>query len=166
MAGRTLKCVLLTIVFSNFAIAHSQQVVQESARPSSGRAFRYAIIRNQTVEGEYYPQGGPSRLRGVDVLIDEKSFSEASLRQLVQLLDRRFPDPGDLVVNIYTNLEDVSTPEEADAVPPPGSKLVGGPERKHAWAFYIRNRDGEHFEYDTKETSVGVRTVTIRGRRQ
>ena len=167
MARLTSICVSLFIVLGNVRIAVAQHVAyQERVRPSPVSAFRYAIIRNQTIDGKRYPEGGPIRLRGVDILMDANSFSEANLRQLVQLLVRRFPDPENLVVNIYTNLEDVPTPEEADFVPPPDSKVVGLTELKSAWAFYIRNRDGEHFDYDTKEPGVGVRTVTLRGKKQ
>src|SRR5258705_6270056 len=157
---------LLPISQSRTTEVVKQQWHPESRHPTKPRSpFRYAIIRDRTLEGTYYPQGGNFRFRSVDVLLDAKSFSEESLRQLVKLLSKRIPDPEELLVNIYTNLDDVSTPEEAEYISPPGSAVdLSTP--KYAWAFYIRNSDGEHFRYHTKEPGSIVKTVNLRDKEQ
>jgi hypothetical protein len=161
MARRILVCILLAFIFvvGDTSIASGMRAPQQENKPSPASPFRYAIVWNKVIEGNTYPFGTPFRFRGVDVLMDEKSFSEANLRQLLQLLSKRFPDPERLQVDVYTNLEDVLTPEEAELVPPPGSRV---PERglKHAWAFYIRSGDNEHLDYCTKEPGAEVKTVT------
>ena len=50
------------------------------------------------------------------MLLDPKSFSEENLKQLFALLSKRFPEPTELVVNVYTDLEDIMTPEEGDVI--------------------------------------------------
>jgi len=68
--------------------------------------------------GEYgnYPAGPTRKSRGVDVLLDPKSFSEENLKQLFAMLSKRFPEPAKLIVNVYTDLEDIMTPEEGDVI--------------------------------------------------
>jgi hypothetical protein len=163
MTRRVLVSILLAIIFvvGDTSIAGGMRAQQHENKPSPASAFRYAILRNEVIEGKTYPFGTPSRFRGVDVLMDAKSFSETNLRQLVQLLSKRFPDPERLLVNIYTNLEDVLTPEEAELPFPSGSK-VPEPDLKYAWAFYLRINDDEHFEYCTREPGAPVVTVTLR----
>ena len=78
--------------------------------------FRYVITRDEVTESTYYPQGGKFRTRGVNVLLDEKSFSESTLKQLFALISKRFPDPDGLRVTVYTNLEDMMTPEEGEHI--------------------------------------------------
>lgn len=136
---------------------------QEKPHPAPPRSpFRYVITRNQITDGTRYPEGGTARFRGIDVVLDAKSFSEVTLRQLLELISKRFPEPADLLVSVYTSLDDVSTPEEAEHISPRGSLIeLSAPE--YAWAFYIRNSESEHFSYDTKEPGSVVRTVKLRG---
>jgi len=165
MANRILAAILLSIglypsadarlVSSNFT-TH-----QEKPHPAPPSPFHYAITRNQITDGTRYPEGGTARFRGVDVLLDAKSFSEETLRRLLELLSKRFPNPDELLVSVYTNLDDVRTPEEAE-IPATGSVDLTAP--KYAWAFYIRNSETEHFSYHTKEPGSVVRTVNLRGK--
>ena len=146
-------------------IAFGDPAAQEKPQPSLPKAaFRYVIVRNQITEGTRYPEGGSLRYRGVDVLLDAKSFSESTLRQLVELLAKRFPDSEDLFVNIYTNLDDVSTPEEADYIGPPNSPIEF-PNPKYAWAFYVRNSENERLDYHTKEPGDVFKTIKLRGKK-
>ena len=163
MARRVLVSILLAIifVFSDTSIAGGMGAPQQENKPSPASAFRYAIVWNQVIEGKYHPFGTPYRFRGVDVLMDAKSFSEANLRELLRLVSKRFPDPEELQVDVYTNLEDVLTPEEAELPFPPGGK-VPEPNLKYAWAFYFRYSDEERFEYCTREPGAPVVTVTLR----
>jgi hypothetical protein len=170
MAIRTLIAILFSIGFCLSAdlritignpAGHQERPSPVPPRPP----FRYAIIRDRTLEGTYYPEGGDFRVRHVDVLLDPKSFSEESLRQLVSLLSKRFADPKNLLISIYTSLDDVLTPEEAEYISPPDS-VVDLRTPKYAWAFYIRNSDGEHFRYHTKEPGSIVKTVNLRDKIQ
>ena len=49
------------------------------------------ITRSEITEGTQIPEGREFRARGVDVLLDEKSFSESTLKQLFALISKRFP---------------------------------------------------------------------------
>jgi hypothetical protein len=135
---------------------------QEESHPSSIHSpFRYVITRNQITEGTRYPDRVKLKLRGVDVLLDAKSFSETTLRQLLSLLSERFPAPEYLRVDIYTNLEDVLTPEEAEAIQSPGSRMQFN-DPKYAWATCKRNHDGERCDYHTKQPGATLQTITVR----
>ena len=117
--------------------------------------------RNQITEGARYPGGKQVKSRGVDVVLDAKSFSEVTLRQLLALLSKRFPEPDELLLSVYTNLDDVLTPEEAEHIPPLGNPIDLSPP-KYAWAFYVRSSEDEHFTYHTKEPGSEAKTVTLR----
>jgi hypothetical protein len=168
MERRILVVILLSMsacLFPDGSIAGTNRTVpQEKTHTSPPKSpFRYVITRNQITEVARYPVGGRLRSRGVDVVLDAKAFSEGTLRQLTELLSKRFPDPDELLVSVYTNLDDVLTPEEAEIIPPPGTPIdLSAP--TSAWAFYVRNSESEHFSYHTKEPGSVVRTVNLRGK--
>jgi hypothetical protein len=166
MANRILAAILLSIGLCLSAdarfVSGNLTTHQEKPHPAPPKSpFRYVITWNKITEGTRYPEGGSLRSRGVSVLLDAKSFSEETLRRLLELLSKRFPDPDELLVSVYTNLDDVRTPEEAET-PATGSMDLTAP--KYAWAFYIRNSESEHFSYHTKDPGSVVRTVNLRGK--
>jgi hypothetical protein len=176
MTKRTLTTILLVIGFSLCpvcGIGYAGLAAHQKTQPRdpSKTPFRYVIIRDKILEGRTYPEGGKWRVRGVDVLLDPKSFSESTLRQLAELLSKRFPAQDDLDVNIYTNLEDTLTPEEAEQVAPstvvevPTGSPLGFPLPKYAWARFVRKSEGETLEYDTKEPGDVFKTIELRGKK-
>ncbi len=80
-------------------------------------AFRYVIIYNDVVDAlqEMDPSRTGPKQRFLDILIEERAFTEENLRELYKNLSRRFPDPRLLTVSVVTNLTDTETPEEHDA---------------------------------------------------
>jgi hypothetical protein len=50
--------------------------------------------------------------RIVTVLLDREAFSEETLKKLFALLSKRFPEPKRMMVEVYTNLKQIPTPEE------------------------------------------------------
>jgi hypothetical protein len=125
-------------------------------------AFRYVITWNHVTEGTSYPEGKKRRLRGVDVLLDAKSFSESTLKQLLDSISKRFPDPDELFVNVYTNLEDASTPEEAEHTEINCILALETP--NYPWAVYRRDLERETLTYHAKKPGSVVNSVMLRGK--
>jgi hypothetical protein len=82
----------------------SEVTAQFRLRTSS--SFRYAIVRNEVAKA--------LPTRQVWVLMEERAFTEENLKSLYQLVIKRYPEPYDLNIWVYTKLEDVPTPEEAE----------------------------------------------------
>lgn len=74
-------------------------------------------------------------------MINKKSFSEENLVLLFHLISRRFPKPEELFVTVFTDLEDVETPEEMDL----GrfSEIGGSPNAPNQQDTAIFTRGGE-----------------------
>ena len=168
MSRLTLMFLLLTISFcmilSGNVVAQklaSQQDLKPCPEPPRS-PFRYVITWNKITEGTSYPQGGKFRARGVDVLLDEKSFSESTLRQLFALISKRFPDPAELNVSVYTSLEDMMTPEEGEQVAT--NCTLDLATLKFPPAFYTRGNEREQFVYQTKEQRGVLKTTVLRGK--
>lgn len=124
--------------------------------------FRYAITRNKVTEFIHFPNGPTGKSRGVSVLLDAKSLTEENLKQLFELLSKRFAEPTDLVVSVYTDLEDVLTPEENEVVWVNCTVDVAKLTPEHPWAFYIRSVNSESFSYHTKKPSEAPKEVILR----
>jgi len=131
--------------------------------PESPRSpFRYAITYNHV--NEFISSGRPNvKSRLVNVLLDGKSFSEENLKQLFGLLSKRFPEPIDMIVSVYTNLEDISTPEE-DEVILINCIMADFLTPQHPWANYTRNDELERFYYHTRKLDEPPKDVILRGR--
>ena len=80
----SIRILLRTLVIALAAFSESNVGAQYPANrqeikpcPDSPRSpFRYAIARNAIIEISHYPNGPTVKSRGVDVLLDEKSFTE------------------------------------------------------------------------------------------
>jgi len=121
--------------------------------------FRYVITYKD--EMSYLsPDSSNHTFQVVEVLLDPKSFSEATLRQLFELLSKRFPKSNKLFVHVHTNLEDVYTPEEAEQIVlPPKCDILPGD--KYPWAMYNRTDEYEGFNYSTNAPGSIVKTVKV-----
>ncbi len=122
--------------------------------------FRYAIVSNER-EGR-----GRKRADGyryVEVLLDERAFSEENLRELFRLISKRFPQPRVLHVQVYTNLEDVETPEEREMPKASEASLDTSLDRYHQ-AFFLRDSEAsEWFTYNPSPPGTEMRKVLLKG---
>lgn len=115
--------------------------------------FRYVIFNNEVDAGYRY----------LEVLLDEKAFSEENLKQLFKLVSNRFPIPRVLHIQVYTNLEDAETPEERESGK--ASEQPGNPaaDRYHS-AYFLRDNDGNQwFTYNPDAPDTKLRTVVVKG---
>lgn len=126
--------------------------------------FRYAITSNDVREFSRYQTGPMVKSRGVAVLLEGKSFTEENLKQLFGLLSRRFPEPVELTVSVYTDLEDILTPEENDVIWINCTLDLAKLTPEHPWAFYMRDSESERFTYHTKKPDEPPKNVVLRGR--
>jgi hypothetical protein len=106
--------------------------------------IRYVIVYNEISQTEY-----PTR--SVEILMDENAFNEKNLKQLFELLDKRFSKPESLLVIVHTSLKTIETPEERDLG---NYSLEAGRLTdeiiKHKDAFYVRYENGyRRFRYTT-----------------
>ena len=119
--------------------------------------FRYVIAHNDEImstSGETF--------RGIDVLMEPKSLSEANLKQLFAMLSSKFSRSNRLFVHVHTDLEDVYTPEEANQIAP--TEMCNSlPGDKHPWAIYVRDASYEGFDYVQQ---VGGKVTTVQLRRR
>ena len=103
--------VMLNISTSVNGQAKREKSKQQISGQTYKAPFRYVIISNHV----YTPTGDRrDTSRFIEVLLDEKAFSEETLRQLFKLISQRFPKPRWLDVDVYPNLDQTETPEESD----------------------------------------------------
>jgi len=124
--------------------------------------FRYAVFDNQVLDNN---TGNPNdEWRSLGILLDEKSFSEATLKQLFQLLSKKYPKPTDLEVHVYTSLDQVPTPEEAEAGGMSEVTWCNDPHDKYHWANYLRKKDRESFVYNLNPPKLDTKLVVLKGK--
>lgn len=133
-----------------------------SQHNSSKSSFRYVIINNEVTNDLDLSDDG---YRYVEVLLDDKAFSEENLGKLFELVSKRFPTPKVLHVQVYTSLEDVETPEEREEGKISEVSADPSADNYHR-AFYLRDADGnEWFSYNPYPPSREIRTVRLKGGR-
>src|SRR5205085_6018598 len=87
------------------------------------------------------------------VLLDPKAFSEKNLRELCLLLSKRFRQPDQLVVAVFTSLEQIPTPEEEDYLvsseeeEPENNLSSFNNIKKYPGASYNRDKEKEVIKY-------------------
>ena len=81
----------------------------------------------------------------LEVLLEEEAFSEGNLTELFKLLGKRFADRPGLVVNVFTSLKALRTPEEYDRT---DLCCLRKDYRKYKYAIYNRDDNGERFVYE------------------
>jgi hypothetical protein len=119
-------------------------------------SIRYIIIYNE-VSKTTYPT------RNVEILMEESAFNEENLKQLFELLDKRFPTPENLFVTVHTSIRTIDTPEERDIG---NYSLEAGrltdEINKHKDAFFIRYENGyRRIRYTTSLSPKRVRDVEL-----
>jgi len=128
---------------------------RESRRPP----FRYVIISNRVD----VPAGDPGdAVREMTILLDEKAFSEKTLRELFRLVLRRYPEPARLTATVYTSLEQLGTPEEAEqGVLSEVGDTNPASDHYHR-AVLIRTKDGgKLIRYSTSLPVLGLKTIAL-----
>src|SRR5215831_3311382 len=78
------------------AVAPAYSQARSASHPNHS-SFRYIIFNDVLLHNG----------RLVLVLLDAKSFSEPHLRELFELISKRFHEPDELHVAVFTNLEQI-----------------------------------------------------------
>jgi hypothetical protein len=162
--------VIFLFVVTTFASSTSWHVCYGQNRERAYTSpFRYVIVHNEVIVDEDEPSYTNRR---VEVLLDEKAFSEKTLKQLLEFLVKRFPTPDSLTITVYTNLEQIDTPEERET----GRIFVESPtgrgkpteeelmSRKYPSAVLMRQDGNELFRYTIKPNNLRLKTVILKGR--
>lgn len=138
-------CVMLTLLLGAVAI-QGQVAANGTSRGVKDwdfqSPFRYVIVSGVT-RTELYANRGPDYYV-MDVLLEDRAFSEGNLITLFKLLSKRFSDRPALLVHVYTSLHAIRTPEEYDRIDLAGPK---DDYYKYKYAFFSRNGNGERFQY-------------------
>lgn len=162
-----MRNVSIAVLCFGLWVSASSQVKAMNNHSTKGRAkqerskssFRYVILRNEYAGDNVEPR---DPYRTVEVLLDETVFSEKTLRKLFDLISRRYPKPQLLRVWVYTNLNQLATPEEEDRGK--RSETPDDPDDdKYHWAIFIREDGNELFRYNPDPPSTDLRTVILKG---
>lgn len=105
----------IILVFSNQIFSQNKPTKSEQEKQAEFRRWdeeatyiapiRYVIVYNEVFD---------SKVRWLDIVIDEKQFNEENLRKTFELIKKRFPEPFAMNIEIHTNLETIETPEEKE----------------------------------------------------
>lgn len=101
----------LLIISIAAAGVKSQNAANNAESVSFRSPFRYVIAYNK-IDRKISSKDEDRRF--IEVVMDKKSFSKTNLITLFNLISERFPKPKLMYIDVYTDLEDVSTPEEGD----------------------------------------------------
>lgn len=141
---RRLSTALMVALFFVSIVSPSPYVSpngsQNIVNPGSQRSdFRYIIIKNRLLRDG----------RLVFVMLDEESFSVATLKALFSLFSRRFPQPDELHVAVLCSLDQLLAPEEEDHEGSSFSDLETrkSDPSKHPSAVYMRWKGNESFSF-------------------
>lgn len=129
-------CVLTTLS------TYGQTDAPSRTEKSPDTRFRYVIVKGVS-EIEEFVNSDPDDL-SIEVLMEDRAFSEKNLKILFRLLGDRYKSKKALSIDVFTSLDAILTPEENDRQP------LKGPisdYRKYKFAFYVRNGFGERFSY-------------------
>ena len=164
MKMRTILSIALCIGFlfaaNSLAGFNNKHVLPAQNQYNYSSPFRYVIVNNEVIDDSGDPKDA---YRYVEVLLDEKAFSEATLKKLFKLLSKRFPKPSTMDVSVSTNLEQVDTPEERDE--PKVSEAPATPSlNRYPSALLIRIDGNELFRYTPNPPNTEMKTVILRGR--
>lgn len=103
---------ILFVYFTICLLAASGSVTAKAQNKTEMKiraaAFRYVIAFDFNTE-----KSGESEKRLV-ILMEKESFTDDNLRELCNLLNKRFPKLDYLSVAIFTNIADIPTPEERE----------------------------------------------------
>ena len=158
----TALCVGLSLAVNSLAKTKSNNMVQRANQNKRYCSpFRYVMISNEVSNLSGDPKDAN---RTVSVLLDEKAFSEETLKEVFKLVTKRFPEPKRLDVWVYTSLEQLDTPEERDRGVISESDNNPVSDNYH-WALFFRSQDGDEvFRYNPNPPNTNMKTVILKGR--
>lgn len=129
-----ISIVLLSLILILFCCltAQTQGRSTTNQSPESTR-LPYAIVLN-----EVHPEDKDTRQ--VIVLQKKESFTRDNLVQILRLIEIRYPKPGGIILDFYTDLEDIETPEERDGPHMTRHKATKDEEKRNKgdYAFFVR----------------------------
>lgn len=105
------SCFTIWLVLASFlapAMGQSRSRAKYNV-DTSVPTFRYIIVSNEI---DAYQNPKLNR-RVIQVLMDERAFSEKTLRALFSLVSKRFPRPESLYVDVATSLEQLRRQRKA-----------------------------------------------------
>ena len=155
-------CIGLLLIAHSFAKDSESNMGAGQNRYKPPRsAFRYVIVRNDVIR---VTGDSEDAYRFVEVLLEEKAFSEKILKELFSLVTKRFPTPTRMDIRVYTSLEQINTPEERDA-----GGVSEGPDDatsdKYHRALFIRSSGGDElFRYSISTPVRGLKTIILKGK--
>lgn len=135
-----------------------------AAGPQSGHAvfrsdFRFVILSDEV----YDATGKKDMTRSMQVLMDDKAFSEENLTKLFKLLLKKYPKPNWMDVSVVTNLEQVATPEESER------EMIMSHTNNHPefglynHAILRRHGGDEFFRFTINPPKTEMKTVVLKG---
>lgn len=152
-------CSLLLWPGNDLAEVHHRTELQEQDQRKPYRSpFRYVVLGNEI-------SGASKTERHVGILLDNKVFSVETCKELFRLVSKRFPEPDQLRITVFSSLEQLPTPEEDDTVNP---SISGGPDiperEKYPLAFMIREDGNELIRYYPNAPNTKMKTIILKGR--
>lgn len=152
------KFVLLCLIILTSSVFAAAQIKPEKNENNQNKEFRspfrYVII-NGVSEVEKYVNRLPDENLYLEVLLEDKAFTEENLKMLFELLSERYRSVPALTIWVYTSLNAVRTPDENDHL-----NLRGPIDSyfKYKYAYFWRNLVTEGFDYSipnsTKKTVI------------
>ena len=129
---------------------------QNRSKPRKDEVFR-SPFRYVIVSDKFDPKigEGDDDRRFIEILMDKKSFSKKNLITLFQLVAKRYPKPALLYIDVFTNLDDIETPEESEqpklsgtrgAKMPTNNAIFTRANNKMFFYIYFGNGDFEEVE--------------------
>ena len=131
--------VLILTVSGSIAAINGREEVAAQYRLHTSSSFRYAIVRSEVSKA--------LPARQVWVLMEERAFTEENLKSLYQFVVKRFPEPYQMDIWVYTSLQDVPTPEEADSDEGMSEVKDAPPLSGAPTAVCVRNEKTEYINY-------------------
>ena len=110
------------------------------------------------------PQPGPNAVRNISVLMDENSLGPDTLEQLFRLLDKRFPEPDAFICTVFTSLDQINTPEEADRPKHSASNETSKEFDQHNWAILMRGAGNEIIRFTIGPGYRPLKTIVLKGK--
>jgi hypothetical protein len=151
---------LLSVLFLLLCqLTFGQSDVKIPVDCDNGIKFHYLIADNVTTKKRKLSE----RFREIVVFLDEKAFSEESLKTLFTHLSKKYSSPNILNIRVETNWERVPNPDDCE-----GSGTSGEPDRKDIddfhWALFLRRGKNEIFRYNPVLKKTDIKTIVMKGR--
>jgi hypothetical protein len=100
--------------------------------------------------------------RYVFVLMEKSAFSPANLRRLFDKLSLKYKTPVNMEIYVYTDLQQTTTPEEAEDRSPGISESVQENFISlFPYAVYFRDTSTAYFQYTDTPPNIEFKRVTI-----